>query len=58
LGHHHKVVSKAAKLDLTEDEAGALFDDLDVDGSGSLAPQKIRSLGGSLKNVWNRFRKK
>jgi hypothetical protein len=51
------VVAKADKLNLTEEEAGDLFDQLDADKSGTLTQQKL-GLMGSLKGVWGRFRRK
>ena len=50
------MVSKADKLNLTEEEAGDLFDQLDADKSGTLTQQEL-GLMGSLKGVWNRFKK-
>jgi hypothetical protein len=37
-------------------QAGKLFDELDADGSGTLTQDEL-GLAGSLKGVWDRFKK-
>lgn len=48
-----EVVAGCDKLDLTEDEAGALFAELDADGSGTLAQDEVANMFGSLGKLWD-----
>jgi hypothetical protein len=46
------VVAGAAKLELSAADAGALFDELDADGSGALTKEEA----GFFSKAWGRFR--
>jgi Ca2+-binding EF-hand superfamily protein len=48
-----EVVAGCDKLALTEDEAGALFAELDADGSGTLARDEVANMFGSLGKLWD-----
>ena len=48
-----EVVGACEKLNLSEEEAGAMFDEMDTDGSGSLSKDEMSDIFGNLGKKWD-----